>query len=430
MSVRRATDAAWIASGERRVTVPAPCDWAPPPTFQPPADATAALRTALHAPRGSASLRELAASARSAAIAIPDLSRACPNDLILPALLDQLNAGGVPDARIIVLIGCGLHRTTTVQEKRRLAGTQAWQRVRVADAQGSESPLADLGNTPDGCPVVMNAELAAADLAITVGVLEPHLYAGYSGGVKGIAIGCGGEPTILWTHRPAFISRAGVELCRLEGNPFQHTLREVARRTRLAFGVMAVLDSDGTPVDVAAGDPTAVQEHLAARFGPLWLCETPTLYDVVVAGTKAPKHENLYQASRAATYVGLASRPALADGGLLLLCTDLPNGAGDGPGEINFARVLASANPDTVIRRGLEGPLGPGGQRAFVVANVLRRFRVGVCGSADPGLLRTLGMASYRSLAEGLADARTRPGHAPRILAIADALTTVVRAAG
>jgi hypothetical protein len=180
---------------------------------------------------------------------------------------------------------------------------------------------------------------------------------------------------------------------------------------------------------LAAGDPAAVQQTLADQFRPAWLQPVSEPYDVIVAGIKAPTHENLYQASRAATYVAFAARPALAPGGLMLLCADLPLGPGDGPGEINFARLLAADAPDPsrLVERGLREPLGPGGQRAFVVARVLRRFRVGVCGKADAGFLHSLGMSHCASLAEGLADAATALGRAPRVLAIADALTTIVR---
>jgi nickel-dependent lactate racemase len=374
-------------------------------------------------------LGDLAAGARRVALTIPDLSRACPNDEVLTVVLDELNRADVPDAAVTVLIGCGLHRTTDSREKGALVGA-AVTRVRVEDAQGQVSPSADLGTSSLGCPVRLHAEAAAADLVISVGVLEPHLYAGYSGVVKGVAIGCAAEETIAWTHDPRFISRPGVELCNLDGNPFQTTLREIAGHTLLGFAVTVVMNDAAEAAALSAGDPVAVQRHLAARFAPRWLHQTATPYDVIVAGIKAPKHESLYQASRAATYIGLAARPALVDGGLLLLCTDLPLGAGDGPGEINFARVLAGADPAEVIARGLRGPLGPGGQRAFVLARVLQRFRVGVCGAGDSGLLSSLGIRCYRSIVEGVADARApRHGHAPRVLAIADALTSLVRAA-
>jgi lactate racemase len=420
-----------VFSGKRRLPVGPPCDFLPPPELPALPDPGAELTAGVRAPDATAPLRDLAAGARRVVITIPDLSRACPNDLILPALLDELNSGGVPDDGITVLVGCGLHRTTSPEEKTALAGGEASARVRVEDAQGQQSPMTGLGTTSLGCPVRLHPGVAAADLVISVGVLEPHQYAGYSAGVKGVAIGCAAEETIVWTHSPALISRNGVELCSLEGNPFQETLREVAAATRLRFAVTAVMDDAGGLAAVAAGDPVAVQRRLAGSFAPAWLNETADPYDVIVAGVKAPKDDSLYQASRAATYIALAAHPALVDGGLLLLCADLPLGPGDGPGELNFGRLLSSGEGAAgVIARGLQGPLGPGGQRAFVLARVLQRFRVGVCGSADGGFLGTLGIGSYRSVVEGLADARAaRRGHAPRILAVADALTSIVRAA-
>jgi nickel-dependent lactate racemase len=422
------TSRAWVYSGPRTVPVPGACDFLPPAELTPLANPLTSLTAALTAPVGAPPLRRLASGARAVTIAIPDLTRACPNDLILPALLDELGTVGVHDDSVTVLVGCGLHRSTTDEEKWRLAGADAASRVLILDSQGLESPFANLGTTAQGLPVMVHPAAAHADLVIAVGVLEPHLYAGYSGGVKAVAIGCGGEASIAWTHRPAFISQAGVELCRLAGNPFRDALQDIAARTSLAFAVNAVVDDHGRVAALAAGHPSAVQENLAARFGPLWLRRVEEPYDIIVAGIKAPKHESLYQASRAATYLALGARPALRSGGLILLCADLPLGAGDGPGEQNFARLLADApSPAHLIEQGLREPLGPGGQRAFVMARALRRFCVGVCGKASANTLEPLGIASYASVEEGLAAARTALGRAPRVLAVADALTTIPR---
>jgi nickel-dependent lactate racemase len=420
---------AWVYSGAKTLPVPVPCDFLPPAGLTPLTDEASALQTALATPLGAPPLRRLAGGMRDAVIAIPDLSRACPNGLIVPALLDELNAAGISDARITVLVGCGLHRSTTVDEKLRLVGEAAYDRVRVFDSQGLESEFADLGTTPYGFPLRLHAAVAAADIVVGVGILEPHLYAGFSGGLKSVGIGCAAEQTIGWTHRPAFISQAGVEPCRLSRNPFQEALRDLTARVSFPFAVNVVTDDHGAVAGLAAGDPVIVQQTLADQFRPAWLQFVTEPYDVIVAGIKAPKHENLYQASRAATYIAFAARPALVPGGLMLLCADLPLGAGDGPGEINFARLLSAEAGDLsrLVERGLREPLGPGGQRAFVVARVLRRFRVGVCGKGDAGLLASLGMPCYASVAEGLADAHTTLRRAPRVLAVADALSTVVR---
>ncbi len=112
-----------------------------------------------------------------------------------------------------------------------------------------------------------------------------------------------------------------------------------------------------------------------------------------------------------------------------MLCADLPRGAGDGPGESNFAALLAGAAPGEIVARGLREALGPGGQRAFVVARVLERYRIAVVGAQDPGRFAGLGIETYATVADARAAAEARLGRRPRVLAVADALTTVVRQA-
>ncbi len=151
-----------------------------------------------------------------------------------------------------------------------------------------------------------------------------------------------------------------------------------------------------------------------------------------MAGVHAPKSDNLYQASRAATYIGLAARPALVDDGLLVLCADLPDRAGDGPAERHFLELLAAAaSPAELVARGLRGPLGPGGQRSFVVARVLQRFRLAVVGARDAAFLaplERLGITAFDSVDAAVAAAEAHLGRRARVAAVADAMTTVVHA--
>ncbi len=404
----------------------------PPAAAGPLADLDLAARAALAAPVGAPRLRELARGARSVVVTIPDASRPCPSEPVLLALLDELAAAGAPDDAVAVAIGCGLHATTGEAERTRLAGPQVVRRVEVFDAQGIETETADLGETSLGTPVRVARRVAEADLVVTVGVVEPHLYAGFSGGVKGVAIGCAGRETIAWTHRPAFISRPGVRVARLRENPFQATLREIASRTPLGWGVNLVME-EGEAAAVRAGDPACMQEALAGDAAPAWLRTAGERYDVAVAGVHAPKSDGLYQASRAATYLGLAARPALADGGLIVLCADLPLGAGDGPGERNFLDVLAAAaSPAELLERGLREPLGPGGQRSYVVARVLERYRLTLVGALDARFLAPLahlGVAAFASVDAALAAEDERLGRRASVLVVADAMTTLVTAA-
>ncbi|MBM3146606.1 MAG: DUF2088 domain-containing protein [Actinobacteria bacterium] len=429
----------WVWSGRRRLTLPAllrspavDVHFVPPPSLAGATDPQRSLRAALAHPLETPRLSELARGARTAAIAVPDSSRALPVDAIVPALLDELAVAGVSGPQVTVIVGCGAHRATTAEERRRLAGGPAVTAsgVRLRDAQAQTPPHRALGRTRLGCPIRLCEDVAGADLAISVGIVEPHLYAGFSGGVKGVAIGCAAEETIAWTHAPAFISRSGVELLSLAGNPFQDTLREIAAATGLRYAVNAAGAAPSAWSRIAAGRPEAVQEALARHLTPACLHEVERPFDVVVAGIPTPKHESLYQASRAATYLGVSAHSPVKDGGLIVLCAELPGGFGDGPGERRFAELLASSAPDELVARGLRGPLGPGGQRAFVVARVLRRCRLAVAGAADPELLSEVGIGGFAGLDHALDAAlpATSAGASPsRVLVLADALSSVVR---
>jgi len=425
---------AWVFCGAARLPVPRADAFQPPARLDPIADLDTALEQALAQPLGALPLHRLAQGASTVAITVPDASRPCPSPVVLRHLLDELRMAGVPDDRICIAIGCGLHAITTAAGKERLVGRDVCHHFAVVDAHGIESPTVALGSTSRGAPIHVVRSVADAALTISVGVVEPHLYAGFSGGVKGVAIGCAGQATIAWTHRPAFVSLPGVRLGELRDNPFSEALTEIAARTSLRWAVNLVVNERGQVAGLAAGDPALVQEALAAAHARAWRREVDAAFDVLVAGVPAPKSAGFYQASRAATYVALAARPALAEGGMLVLCADLPDGAGDGPAERNFLGVLAAAaSPSDLVARGLHEPLGPGGQRAFVVARVLERCRIGVVGATDPAFLaplERLGVTAFDSVDAAVAATEARLARRARVLAVADAMTTSVRAFG
>ena len=125
----------------------------------------------------------------------------------------------------------------------------------------------------------------------------------------------------------------------------------------------------------------------------------------------APKDRSLYQASRAATYVGLAAHPVVADGGLIVCCADLPLGVGDGPGETNFGALLAATErPLDLVARGCVEPLGPGGQRAYMMAKLMTLYRVGVVGGGDRELIESMGLLAFAERRRG--DRRGAPQRA------------------
>ncbi len=375
----------------------------------PIADLPAAIGIALSRPKGSRPLAQLArdaVSARPAAtavIAVTDLTRASPDDVLVPPLLDELSAGGIPDERITVIVAVGLHRATTDAEKRQKLGAVV-DRVRVVDSNGRDPETwADLGAIPPyGVPGSTQRLVKDADLVVATGIVEPHQYAGWSGGRKTVAIGCCGEPTITATHGMRFIEDPGVRLAKLEGNPFDQTIREIARRAGLRFCLNVVVDDRERVAAVAAGDPDAVLEDLASRAAEIYTRPIAKQYDIVIAGVGKPKDVNLYQASRAATYLRFAPTPVVREGGAIVIAAQLDEGAGEGAGEQRFLAALERAESPAAVVEEARRHFAGGEQRAVMVALTLQHCLVIVAASEAPEVVRLAKLRAAVDVEEAL----------------------------
>jgi len=398
------------------------------------ADLSSAARAALRRPSGSPSLAQLAREAvavrpgATAVIAVTDLMRDCPDDVLVPPLLDELNAGGIADDRVMVIVAVGLHRATTDAEKREKLGGVV-HRVRVVDSNGRDpSQWADLGPIPPyGVPGSTQRIVKDADVVVATGIVEPHQYAGYSGGRKTVAIGCCGEPVITATHGMRFLEDPGVRLAKIEGNPFHETITEIARRAGLRFCLNVVTDDAGRVVAVAAGAPDDVLRELVAVAARLYTRPIAKQYDIVIAGVGKPKDANLYQASRAATYLRFAPTPVVREGGAIIIAAQLDEGAGDGAGERRFLAALERAeSPAAVIdaaRQHFEG----GEQRAVMLALTLEHCLVIVAASEAPEVVRLAKLRAAVDVEEALDIAYEHIGRPTRasVLLVPHALHTL-----
>jgi len=406
-----------LGAGSTSARVPA--GWhatlAVPPRLPALGDLDRAIAEALARPVAGPTLPELAARAAArartagraprAVIAVTDATRDCPDDRFLPPLLAALEAGGIAAPGITILVATGLHRASTEAEKRAKLGPAIVARYRVVDhdAQAPDA-IVDLGRTAAGIPATTNRLALEADLLVSTGVVEPHQYAGYSGGAKTVAIGLAGEPTIAATHGVAMLDQPGVRLARLEGNPFHEAVVEIGRLVGLGFVINLVADADGRPLAVAAGEPEAVHHRLATVAAEAFTVPVARQADIAIAGVGAPKEANLYQATRAVTYLHFAPVPAVRPGGVYLLPATIPEGAGAGVGERRFFEALRDApGPGELVERlRREGARG-GEQRAYLVARVLREASIIVVGAEHPEVPAACGMRTAATLDEGLA---------------------------
>ncbi|PSQ45499.1 hypothetical protein BRD15_11590 [Halobacteriales archaeon SW_6_65_15] len=438
-----------IPYGDTTIDVSLPeCDVtvAEPPGGEP-VDPREAAEEAIADPHGPP-LRERVEADDEVAIVVTDVTRATPDDALVDMLVSELAEAGIDRDQISIVVGLGLHRPMTDAELREGLGeyadlaenhdAEAVREVGTVDGSGGEGSDGESDGT-DGeeVQIQLNPTVADADAVVSTGMVEPHQYAGFSGGAKTAAIGAGGESLIGYTHGPAMLAREGVRLGRAEGNPFRETLDRAGDLIGLDFclnvthGPSGGLASDANETSegersessgvlgASAGDHRAVVRDLADTARDSLSVEVEGSYDAVVAGVGAPKDANLYQATRAATYVALGDYNPLSKGGRIVLSARLPEGAGEGTGEQRFYEWLSEAeNADALydeMRRGYEA----GAQRAFVVARVLRNYDVYVTNSESSAVVEDCLMHARESVEDAI-----EPGS--DVLVVPDALDTLL----
>jgi nickel-dependent lactate racemase len=325
-------------------------------------------------------------------------------------------------------VAVGLHRATTDAEKREKLGAVV-DRVRVVDSDGRDPALwADLGPVPPfGVPALVQRVVAEADLVVATGIVEPHHYAGWSGGRKTVAIGCAGEPVITATHGMRFLEHPGVRLARIDGNPFHETVTEIARRAGLRFCVNVVTDDRERVVALEGGAPDDVLRALIAVGERLYTRPIARQYDIAIAGVGRPKDTNLYQASRAATYLRFAPTPVVRDGGAIIVPAQLEEGAGEGAGEQRFLAALERAESPAAVVDEARRHFAGGEQRAVMVALTLQHCLVIVAASESPEVVRQAKLRAAVDVEEALDIAYERIGRPPRaaVLLVPRALHTL-----
>jgi nickel-dependent lactate racemase len=279
-------------------------------------DPAAAVRDALASPIGSPALRALAEQRRprSVVITISDITRPVPNELVVTALLDELNAAGVPDGAVTVLIATGMHRPSTPGERDTMLGKALQQRVRVVDHEAKKTPTHR--RVSDDPPVSVNALYVDAELKIVTGLIEPHFMAGFSGGRKGVCPGIVDLHTVQRFHGVGLMGDPNTIEGRLDGNPCHEESVRVCEQVGIDFLVNVAITDEREPAGVYAGDwrqAFAAGCKDVARWTSASLDEP---YDLVVTSAGGyPLDKNFYQTVKCMC----TAMPALADDATLLV---------------------------------------------------------------------------------------------------------------
>ena len=307
-------------------------------------DAVGAIRTAVRDPVGGAEpLRKLARPGSAVAISVCDITRPMPSATVLPVLLRDLSH--LPDNDIVILVATGTHRANTDAELRRMLGDAIVDRYTVLNHNAfDDSILAHAGDTRDGTPIYLNRNWLEADLRITVGFVEPHFFAGFSGGPKMVAPGLAGFDTIMRLHNAEMIGHPEARWGVMVGNPIHDAIREIAAQTGVDFALDVTINRDHRVTSVYAGEPTAVH-RAASRFAKtisMQSVERP--FEVVLTTNSGyPLDQNLYQAVKGMS----AAAQVVRRGGTIIAAAECVDGI---PDHGEYGRLLqSSSGPQDIL---------------------------------------------------------------------------------
>jgi nickel-dependent lactate racemase len=306
------------------------------PVYVPPApDPKAVLQQAIESPIGKRPLRNLYKPGQKVAISVCDITRAQPRQAMIEALFACVPALRPSD--VTIFIATGTHRRNTPEEIERMIGADLARNCRVVchDARNDAS-LVEACKTSTGVRVLLNREWVESDFKITTGFVEPHFFAGFSGGPKMVAPGLAGLETVMTLHNAARIGHPKATWGITEGNPVHDDVREIAKITGVDFALDVTLNRDQQITAAFAGD--LLREHAAAcevaRKNAMRRCERP--FDVVVTTNSGyPLDQNLYQAVKGMS----AAAKIIKEGGAIICAAECRDGI---PNHGAYGQILAS----------------------------------------------------------------------------------------
>jgi len=315
-------------------------------------DPVAAVNLALDQPIGCESLTTMAAGKTTAAISVCDITRPAPNPVTLPPILQRLADAGIPADHITILIATGLHRQATADEVLRIVGSDVAAHYQVvshdAHALDQHRPL---GHTLRGTSVAIDERFMAADLHITLGLVEPHLMLGFSGGRKLVAPGLAAEQTIKAIHSPRFMREPLATEGSIQHNPLQDELLEIARMARHDFIVDVTLTRHREISGVFAGDPVKAHAAAVQFLEQTSVAHIDELADAVITSAAGyPLDLTFYQTIKGITAAQHIAKP----GAPILIVSECAEGVGSD----EFASKLAAyAGPQQYLDEILHNPV-------------------------------------------------------------------------
>jgi nickel-dependent lactate racemase len=353
------------------------------------------VRSALQEPMGDVALEQFQGS-KSAAIAISDKTRPVPNEYLLPPLLEKLEKIGLKPENIHLIIATGLHTPMPTDEFSKVLPTEIIKRYTVESHNcDQEENLIYLGETQRGTPVWVNNKYYQSDIRITVGNIAPHQFQGFSGGVKGAAVGLGGRVTVNKNH--AMMRDSNSMLGQFETNPARQDIEEIGAMIGVHFALNAVLNTNKKIVHVLFGAPLAVLKAGIPLSKKISQVPVKRQYNLVITSPGGyPKDIDMYQVQKGLFHTGLIAK----EGGTVILVAACPEGSGSK----QYEDMMAAAKSHQKILDEFwnqEFKVGP--HKAWQIARDSVRVRVILISEMDPKLAELLRFETAKDVDTALA---------------------------
>ena len=391
--------------------------------YVPEDDGKELVAKALQNPVGSKRLSELSKDKQKVVIIASDHTRPVPSKMIIPQMLDEIRRGN-PNADITILIATGCHRQTTQQELINKFGADiiAKEKIYVHDCD-DEDKLVNIGVLPSGGQCQINKIALEADLLVAEGFIEPHFFAGFSGGRKSVLPGIAGRTTVLANHCSEFIAHNNARTGVLKGNPIHKDMIWAAKQAKLAFIVNVVLNAEKEPIFAVAGDLEAAHSKGTDFIASLCAVKSAPADIVISTNGGYPLDQNVYQAVKGMT----TAEATVKEGGVIIMLA-LSN---DGIGGDHFYHQLADEpdirkTMDVFLSRGRNETV-PDQWQTQIFLRILMKAKVIYVSSLSADIVEKMHMIPASSLDEAVKLAkRILAKDSVTITAIPDGVAVVV----
>lgn len=371
----------------------------------------------LQNPISSAPLNELLKPGTDVTVVVSDKTRPVPSHLILPPLIDELNASGVEDGKITILVATGLHRPNTDEELLEMLGEQVLERVNVVnhDARDKGS-LIYLGKTKSGTPVWLNKVLYRAKFRILTGYIEPHFFAGYTGGRKAILPGCAGQETIAVNHGADHIGHPKARYGVTKGNPIYEDGVEVAEQVGVHFILNVTINTNKEITKVFSGDVVKAHSEGVEFISDKAKVILDEPVDIAITNNGGyPLDLNLYQAVKGMT----TPESVIREGGEIIIAAE----CSDGIGHSTFENmILEAGSPENFLKQvHTPGFFVVDQWQTQILARILSKATVSIYSeNLDKDRVERMWLKHLDTVEQGIEEAIERLGKDAKVLVLPD----------